>query len=287
MRNARKTGLQVMADLRPVANFLGTVDALASLEDQEAYVDSVLNTAINEADEYFNELAAAAAMSGTNIKHMYEWGTVGINDGMTNSVQDPSSKRARLWSIIKTGYADKKVLSFQFEPSLAHVPKPTEETGMSTEDISRLKTHVFQWKALVLETGKAVTIARKQGTKRLLIPYYENSGSFFSEYDKRRGFALRLGPFTHSPGDTAGITGNFLTFWSQYWEGIGEEAVTASVGKQINADFNRAFVPKKTFGFKPTYPGSLKKMMAVEKGRVTKMNLATARAREAGSEVDE
>lgn len=279
----RKTGLKIDVDLREMAEFLGAALAVSDIDVNSEYVDNVLNVAIGEADDLFNQLAASAAMSGARISHMYEWGTIGINDrGETNMYQDPMDRRARLWTNIVTGRGGNKMLSIKFEKSVATVPKPdSETTGMSEDVIASLKDHVFVWKALVLESGQNVTIKRKPGTKKLLIPYYPQGDAMFSNYDKDRGFTLRNGPITHSPGETGGNAGQFLKFWESYWGdgGAGEETVSFHVNDQINRDFMPELKVSRKYGFSPTSDSSLQRMIAAEKAKVTREINAAARTR--------
>ena len=277
----RKTGVNIAVDMRELADFIGTTEALLDKKNIR-YLDDVLDVALREADQEFN-LAAAATAAADGFRHMFEWGTVGINDERTNLRPRPDEERARLWKNVFVGSNGKRMLSYTFKPSIAYVPKPTRgKTGMSTDVISSLKSHTFVWKALVLESGSQVNIRPKSTneSKRLLIPYYPGGGpALFSKYDKKRGYTITTGPHIHRPGRTGGTAGNFTKFWEAYWNGPGSQTIERSIEKQITTDYSKQLRFNKSYGFVATTSNSLGRMISSEKGKVTRMLNASARAR--------
>ena len=277
----RKTGVRMAVDMRELADFIGTTEALLDSKNI-SYFDDVLEVALQEADQDFN-LAAAATAAGGGFRHMFEWGTIGINDERTNLRPRPDEERARLWKNVFVGSGGRRMLSFTFKPSVAYVPKPTRsKTGMSSDIISRLKSHTFVWKALVLESGSQVTIRPKADnqTKRLIIPYYPGGGpALFSNHDKKRGFTMTTGPHTHRPGRTSDLAGNFTKFWEAYWNGPGAATIERSMTKQISGDYAKQLRFNKSYGFVATSSNSLSRMISSEKGKVTRILNASARAR--------
>lgn len=228
-------GITFELDIDNVIKMIGAGLAMNSSMKKKTYLDSVVDVAFARAEEKFNNGAAAYAATGA-ISHMYEWGTLGINNGRSNIRLNPDNPVARLWETFNEGQGLNRTLWFAFKPSLANVPKPTaRDTGMSTEVISKLKDHVFKWKAQVMENGEDVTISPKDA-KFLLVPAYKENRPYMRPHDITRGYALYQGPIHARPGATK-YAGSFTKFWMQYWMGIGEEIVQGAVEKMILEDF--------------------------------------------------
>lgn len=283
MARRARMGVKLFTDFTSVAKFIGAGEAMAeSVSGNSAYIDDVVRAAYKEVEHEFNVEAAAAAAAGTNIKHMFEWGTQGINRRKSNVRPNPLSERARLWHTVITGHGLNQTLTYVFKPSVAIVPKPTTgETGMDPEVINSLSDHVFWNKAEVLETGASVTI-QPVDAQFLLIPYYnsQQGNIMFSENDMDRGFTLSKGPHTHSPGDTAGTTGVFTGFWTGWWEGTGEKLMEGSVTEQIESDFFPAItVAYSPNSPSPAVPGEFVEQVSKQKSVVKKQATAKARAR--------
>jgi hypothetical protein len=243
------------------------------------YQDSLIKTAFNTAVLEFNTEAAAYAAAGGNIKHMYEWGTAGINRGATNARPNPMSDRARLWEPIMTGKGFNRTLDFFYKPSLAYVPKPTSgETGMDPDVIASMRDHVFRQKAMVFESGITVTI-RPQEAQFLLMPKYANvDTSQWRSNDIERGYALVPGPNKLRPG--ARTVGQFTAYWTQFWEGRGNDIMNAAVQKELDEDYAIAMATSDKRGvMKPAIPGAVVEAITIERKRQQKN--ARARARRA------
>lgn len=214
-----------------------------SLEDR-SYIDAVVDEAFKVADAEFNTEAVAMGQAGT-IKHMFEWGTVGVNRGRTNVRPNPNSPAARLWTNFTEGQGLDRTIWFAYRPSVAFVPKPTTaETGMSSEVINKMRDHVFRWKAEVMEEGHDVMISPRKA-KFLLIPAYEENRPYMRPNDIKRGYMLTKGPIVANPG-AAKQAGNFTAFWMDFWNGRGADILEESVNQQIMTDFEPEFVKPRT-----------------------------------------
>lgn len=236
MRGARGGGgVMFYADFSPLTKFIGAGLAMTDLLSERApYFNYVVENAFDVANDAFNlEAASVAATGSPNIKHMFEWGTAGVNKGKSDARPAPTSERARLWLTTLAGGANKRSVQFVYKPSVATVPKPTvRDSGMSSEVIQGMKTHVFHSKAMVIETGMWVDIMPKNA-KFLLIPYFEGATGFRPN-DKKRGYILSHGPIQAQPGRN--VQGNFTMYWTRFWEGQGNAIMTEMVGEQIEAD---------------------------------------------------
>lgn len=230
-------------DTSGLERFLGKAEAMVQFDKNKIYSTALIDSAFAGAEIEFNREAAAYAAAGGGIKHMYEWGTAGINRGKSDIRPNPLSSRARLWNTKLKGTGLTRSYQYSFRPSVGIVPKPTtNETGMSQQTISQLNDHVFWNKAQVFELGETVTIkpnhesTGKQGPF-LLMPFYkgripENArGS-----DIKRGYTLGKGPNVFKPG--ASVEGNFTSFWTTFWETQGEEYVNTSVLEMIENDYD-------------------------------------------------
>ena len=266
------------ADFSPVAKFIGAGLAMTDLvSDRSPYLDLTIDNAFDVANETFNlEAASVAATGATNIKHMFEWGTSGINRGKSNARPAPTSERARLWKTTIIGVGKSKKVQYVFKPSLATVPKPTNrDTGMSTDVIQSMRTHVFHSKAMVMETGLWVDISPKNA-KFLLIPYFEGATGF-RPHDKKRGYILSHGPIQAQPGRN--VKGNFTQYWTQFWEGRGEEMMNKIVMEQIEADFVPEMMVNSKEVPEPAMMNNIVAEVETERKRVAKKATSKAKAR--------
>jgi hypothetical protein len=282
----RGSGMSVefLVDTEALEKFIGAGTALSLSPSDKRYMNSVIASAFNETEIEFNADAAAAAAAGAGIKHMFEWGTLGINTRRTNMRPNPLSERARLWSTHLVGEGLSHTYSYSFKPSIAIVPKPTTtETGMSQEVITKMRDHVFWNKAAVMELGLYVVIYPKDA-KFLLIPNYKNNPVPFARpHDVKRGYRLSPGPVMGQPG--AKTAGNFTTFWKSWWDGQGQMTVDRKMLEIIESHFMPELAVN-TQG--PLHPPSSTEMNASidkEKVRVTEKARMLAKAKEKETEV--
>ena len=256
-----------MVDFTALETALGGIQALEETVQEQRYLDDLLEAAFNDTEEAFNAEAAAFALAGGAIKHMYEWGTAGINRGRSSVRPNPMSPTARLWATNLTGHGLDRVYSYYFRPSLAVVPKPTvRDTGMSAEAISNLRDHVFWNKAQVFETGQAVRIVPVQA-KFLIQPFYKgNIPSNARGADIKRGYTVSKGPNVFRPG--AAVAGNFTNFWLHYWENQGQAMVNEHMEGMVRIDFERDIMRSRRGTLKRVVPGALAAGMKKEQQRI-------------------
>lgn len=277
------------ASMTLMADFSGVIEALAagraltgSIKDTR-YLDMVVDVAFGIANDEFNREAAAYAAAGGGIKHMFEWGTIGINPGKTNRRPNPLSESARLWETFAKGHGLDRYMTFVFKPSVAYVPLPTAgDTGMDPKIINIMRRHVFKWKAEVLETGAPVNIKPKRA-KFLLIPAYPNNRPFMRPNDVKRGYMLLQRDIQGQPGRN--VAGNFEKYWFQFWEGRGGEILDKSIESQYLDDYMTNFLVKvskpPTVVYKTSIQGQVNKR-ALQLQEKARQQAAARRAEQRG-----
>lgn len=273
-------GVTFAISIQEVFDSIAAGYALGGSATDPRYIDAVVDYAFKEADDVFNEQAAALARTGM-FKHMYEWGTIGVNTGKTDVRLRPESPAARLWMTFTEGQGLDRTIWYAYRNSVATVPKPTKAaTGMSTEVIGKMRDHVFWDKARVFEEGETVTIARKKA-KWLLIPAYEGQRRRmrYRKNDIKRGYALAQGPITFTPGE-AGAYNTFTSFFMTFWAGRGDEILETSVNTQILSDFEPEFLTDRTINtIEPIATVSTRNSIAKKTKEIQKKVQAKARAR--------
>lgn len=275
--------LELRADFSSAAKELGKAIALSESANDDGYLADLVRAAHGTVEQTFNTEAAALAASG-RIKHMYEWGTLGINRGRSNVRPQPMSPRARLWRTQLAGRGLDQTLTYTFMPSVGTTPQPTaRDTGMDPETVSLMRPHVFTWKARVMETGEVVTVAPKQ-SKFLLIPIFKSEHHLFPTYVRKRGYIMTTESIRFSPGQRT--MGNFTQFWLGFWEGRGGKRMDSLVGRQLENDFIIRPTATSARPRKRTMPGEFKKLLAIEvkKSRAAARAAARTRATAARSE---
>ncbi len=280
MAKRAKASMQFYADFKPIEEALGAAQAMYDAASEDDYLDDLVKVAWNIANEDFNQQAAAYAVAGGNIRHMFEWGTLGINRHRTNMRPNPMSENARLWKPLMVGKGLNQQLDYVFKPSVAFVPKPTKgETGMDLDTIAMLRDHVFYNKAMVMESGMTVTI-RPVEAEFLLLPMYKGViPPNARPHDIKRGYTLSKGPLTLRPG--ARSVGQFNAFWGAYWQGEGNEILNRSVGEQIEADFKKQIErPARGQVMRPI-PGAVKHNIITSAKRAKRVGKMKARERRA------
>lgn len=224
-------GINWIVDLSGINDAIGLSLALEDIGRQSRYAQDLITCAYRHVDEDFNREAAAFAATTGSLGHMFEWGTLGINTGRSNMRPDPMSEKARLWkNEFKPG---RKIssLQFKFKPSVAIVPKPTSrKTGIPSDILKRLKTHIFWNKAYVLESGIPVTVKPKPDNKRqlLFVPNLWKGEKGFSMYNRPT-----------QPNVSAETQGTFNIYWLDFWEGRGEEMIQNLVEEYAMEDLKR------------------------------------------------
>lgn len=285
-RNKRwaSSGLDFKINIDPVMDAIAAGYVLTDFKKNRKYVDTIVDIAFEQADDEFKRQTDAYAMATGELRHMYEWGTIGINRGRTNVRQQPNAPNAKLWHTFTTGEGLDRMLAFVYKPSVANVPKPTVgQTGMASDVIASLRDHVFTWKAEVIEKAQMVTIRPRQA-KFLLIPAYEENRPYMRPYDIKRGYMLTKGPIKARPGLYSEA---FTEYWVTYWQTRGRTILETSVQSQMLSDFQPEFRPKR--GGKPLPIGtfSVRSAIAKKETETRKRIEAKARLREAREAVDD
>lgn len=231
------SGVSFSINMDSVIESMAGLDALIQSTKGRAYLDAIVDEAFEEADSNFNTAAEAYAKATGHISHMYEWGTIGINKGRTNSRLPASNPNARLWHTFTEGAGLNRTVWFAFKPSVAFSPKPTkQDTNMDPDIIAKMRDHVFRWKARVMETGEAVTINPKRA-KFLLLPVYKKDRARVRPNDAKRGYTLSAGPIVAHPGYYT-YGGEFFAFWNAFWQGEGIDMVDRRMLEVTMKDFS-------------------------------------------------
>jgi hypothetical protein len=274
------SGLDFKISIDEVLEALAAGYALTDSMKDKRYLDAIVDEAFELADESFNLQAAAYASTGA-IRHMYEWGTLGVNKGRSNVRLNPNNPAARLWTNFAEGAGLDRTLWFAYRPSVANVPKPTvASTGMSSETIAKMRDHVFRWKAEVMEEGQDVTIKPRKA-KFLLIPAYEENRPYMRPNDIKRGYMLTKGPVTVNPGQSTAY-GNFTAFWTTFWAGEGAEILNDSVNSQILSDYEPEFrKPRTNRSLRPVGTMDVKREIEAKSKKIQKKVRTKAHARRA------
>ena len=233
-------GMQWNVDFGQVSKAIGAVYGIADASEMPQYLSNILDDAHAEAAEAFDRTAATIAAAGGGIKHMYEWGTTGINnERTTRRFSDPTSPQARLYQHVIAGEGSNiKDITWVPRQSVVPVPRPTvKKTGIEKRYLDKLSNnrYVFYNKAMVMETGQEVTLAHSK-TGLLFVPFYGNPSPDARATDKRRGFMmypLSKGPITMRPG--AKVAGRFTALWTGWWNQTGVRMMEL----RANSDFNR------------------------------------------------
>lgn len=218
-------GIQFKIDTEDIDSLVAASFAFDQIGRQSNYLQNLISASYAQTNEEFNREVVAFASATGALGHMFEWGTQGINRGKSSTRPNPMSEQARLWvNVFDPGRAISK-LEFIYKPSVATVPKPTtKKTGIPSEVLKKLKTHVFEHKAFVLETGVAVTIKPKpENVRRLLfVPNLWKGEKGYQMYSK-----------STNPNVSEDTKGTFTIYWMNFWEGRGE----AMIQEQVDAYF--------------------------------------------------
>lgn len=230
-----RAGLRYTIDTAELSEVIGAVYAAEKLGNDNSYMGDLLECAHATTANVFNEEVTATAIASGSFKHMYEWGTIGINSGRSSRRMSPTNPAARLWRNDLEGFGRERVLNYTFLPSTATVPMPTvAKTGVSSRILSMLnRTHIFWNKAAVMELGTTVTIAPKHGTK-LFIPFYGEPQGDISAAAERRGYMMYAGEVEVQPGRWS--QGTFTTYWTRFWNGRGFEMMQEHVEHALTLD---------------------------------------------------
>lgn len=224
-------------DMESINDLIGTIFATEKMGTGSRYLQRNIKASFNHADNEFKREITTTALASGQFSHMFEWGTKGINDAPTDMSQAPNEETARLWRTFMTQTQRSSTIDFTYKPSVAIVPKPTEEkTGIPEDITSKLSDHVFWNKAKVMETGQTVTVKRINA-KKLFIPLA------YKGITGPKAFVMVNGPTNPTPGRSEfyrSHAGTFTSAFKTFWEGRGSVLMQEQVEGFYNTDLDRA-----------------------------------------------
>lgn len=196
------------ADTSGIDAYVGTVKGiLQAVEDPRFEGDFVEHMMDNVSDSFMTETIAAKEAGNARIAHVFEWGE---NQGEVSNIP--------LFRLTRGGGAGSRHLGYMFLPSTQYVPLPDPDRyGFDPSKLQFLRRHVFQLKALVMETQRNVNVS-PVGAKRLFIP---------SEKAKR-GYYMTNKTVRINPGG-ASATGGFASWWNEWFTARAQDIVTEEV----------------------------------------------------------
>lgn len=204
--------IKVNADLSGLGSYIGAVQGIISAIEDPTFKGNFTDHLIGQVKKSFYAETMARAESGdARLRHVFEWGE---NQSEISNIP--------LFKLTTSGRAGMKEIGYEFLPSTQFVPLPDfDRYGINPEKIKGLRRHIFQLKALVMETQTSVTIEPTY-TKALFIPWEKADD----------GFITTRKPVTFNPGGRA-ATGGFAAWWNE-WFGTRAHAITAEESKRIN-----------------------------------------------------
>lgn len=191
------------------------------------YTSSVINLAHARLSQMFDwhvdEIAKGTTVTNpatgrtySPLHHVYEWGGIG----------DPAN---RLWRHVLQGNGASRTASFEFKASNKAVPHPYHSSG---------RTHIFHWKAPIMEYDIPVYVKPKQADK---LAWFLNGRWNFSS-------GVRI----DNPGGET--TGQFTNAWTSWWNAVApiefKQVVTATIEEDLKNSGNQLMgrARKKTVG---------------------------------------
>lgn len=182
------------------------------------------------ADAFVRETDLMAEVNEEDFMHVYEWDEVGLRPG-------------RLFQPTLAGRGGTRYISWKWLPSKTHVPINPEDYP-SDFDTDRLNdTHVFTWKAPVMEYGATVHVHRRW-SKVLVIPYpksYRGLGTGKLHTDGSKSVLVTPHPYSFSPGQKAGVVGNFSGWFQQWFASRADSIIDEVFVIERDNEFKRLF----------------------------------------------
>lgn len=188
--------ITVQPNLEGLESYVGTVDGiLQAVEDprfQGDFVEHMINAVSNS---FMTETQAAKESGAARIAHVFEWGT---QQGEVSDVP--------LFRLTRSGRGENRSLSYMFLPSTQYVPLPDPgRYGFDPSKLQFLRRHIFQLKAIVMETQSSVAVS-PVGAKKLFIPSAKSE----------RGYFMTNKTTNINPGGAAS-TGGFASWWNEWF----------------------------------------------------------------------
>lgn len=230
---------KVLTNLESIGDMVGALSGVSEGLDDQSYMEGLIRSAHGKAATAFDLAAAATARTG-QMTHVYEYGVSGITRGQPRFA-DPTAIEARLYVHTLLGRGGEMDIAYSFRPARQPNPAPTpEDTGVDSRYLSRLsgRKYFFYNKALVMETGRPVSIKPKNGNF-LFVPFY---GEPSPDPTNNRGYMMwdskRHGPLQARPGMST--KGQFTSFWMAWWNASGSKIMFADMEKSVTMDIDIA-----------------------------------------------
>lgn len=198
-----------------VADFIAFQTSLNKNVKTSAAVDEASKLASEMLVREFGGMVDERSVADPTISHAYDWDQTGNVGG-------------RLWVATYKGRRGGREVGFEFLPSRRPVPVPERAEGPKGQQLAQ--THVFHWKAAIMEYAIPTTINRK-GSDWLAIPV-EGDGH-------RNGLVFSKGPIRHTNISYHNLA--FSRMWQAWWTAGGaDEAFDSSVKPIIEEPWNSA-----------------------------------------------
>jgi hypothetical protein len=197
--------MQVQADLSGVADYIGTVGGiLEAVEDPRFKGDFVEHMMNGVENTFMTDTIAAAEAGNARIAHVFEWGS---KQGEISNIP--------LFKLTREGGKGERRLGYMFLPSTKYVPLPdASKYGIKPGRVEMLRRHVFQLKALVMETQSNVRIT-PMGASKLFIPTKK----------AKAGYVMTAKAVNVNPGGAI-ATGGFADWWNTWFATKAQGIVT-------------------------------------------------------------
>lgn len=202
--------INVDSDMKGLADYVGSVGGvLQAVEDPRFEGDFVEHMMDSVSNSFYVETIAAKNAGSARVAHVFEWG---MSEGDVSDLP--------LFRLTRSGARGHRGLGYMFMPSTRHVPLPNpSKYGFDPAKLQYLRRHVFQLKALVMETKANVRVS-PVGAKKLFIP----------SKDAERGYVMTHKTTNINPGGKAS-TGGFATWWNE-WFAMRAQAIVSTEVQQ-------------------------------------------------------
>jgi len=188
-----------------------------------ALTEELIGTAFRIIDKGFDQHMQSVIGARDDLRHMYDWGMVGSNQG-------------KLWKTVMEGRGKSREVMFIYKPSVKKVPHGELEGTLR-------RRHVFRDKAEVFEEAQPVTISPRFARFLVYINHHAGegtttgSGTSFTSGDDEEGQKITFTERT-SVIDRAGggkyyrrFTAEFVAYWTN--PGGSVEKLTQSLANDM------------------------------------------------------
>lgn len=221
------------------SNLWSVVSVLAHQNRMKDEISTITTWAINEvANKAMVPHAAmkAKASPDGNLSHMFDYGPRSIQGAAGIDPKKPLWRTHVIDDSKSLGGGINKRIAFSFVDSKRPVPKITmlhDKVPLTSKSGNALDPQpIFKKKAVVIESGKSVTITPKKDHQMLFIPVARLSGKPPLSAKPEDNFILHRGPLTMVPGKKN--QGQFTRFFFEFWNKEGQRLVNGLVDKAFH-----------------------------------------------------